>query len=335
VKDMPNQPDYASKAHRKRVLPSAPDEQHAFKRLFEIIRILRGPDGCPWDLKQTVETMRGYLIEESYEVIDAIQENSSEHLKEELGDVTLLILMMSYIEQQNGHFTVTEMLNEISDKLIRRHPHIFGDTSDAVLDEKQVKKTWDEIKKTEKKSKPSPFRYKTPPEHAGAYETPKSDQPSTRESLSLKKIPETSALRGVPRNAPPSDILYQLQKAASKVGFDWDDPLQTLDKVQEELLELRNEIEAFKKQNSGGNTEIERHRSDKLEEELGDLLFSVVNVSRKLGLHPDLAMRASAKKFAHRFVAMEQKLFDESLLPSTSNRDRMEQHWDSIKKQKP
>jgi tetrapyrrole methylase family protein / MazG family protein len=298
--------------------PCRTDE--AFERFMSILRVLRGENGCPWDLKQTVHTMKSYLLEETYEALDAIETGDSEAVKEELGDVALLVFMLAYIEEQDNKYTVVDVLNGISDKLVRRHPHVFGEDAGTAIDSQQVKHTWDIIKKAEKASRMN-------------FE--ESDGNISAKSGSSETVPSWSILADIPKNAPVTDQAYQIQKKVSKAGFDWDNPLQVLDKIQEELNELREELTRKSKDKTDYITagQNERNPESSLKsdpfvlEELGDLIFSVINAARKIGIHPDLALRKTVTKFVDRFVQIENAFKETAKKMSPENRDEMEAIW--------
>ncbi|WP_442602092.1 nucleoside triphosphate pyrophosphohydrolase [Paenibacillus sp. KN14-4R] len=243
----------------------------SFDRLHEIVAILRSPEGCPWDRDQTHTSIRNNLIEETYEVLETIDDDDPDAMREELGDLLLQVMFHSQIEEETGVFSIYDVIQAINEKLIRRHPHVFGDRNANNAEEALA--NWDGIKAEEKRSK----------------------------GIEPK---EQSILAGIPRDLPGLLKAWKLQKKAAKVGFDWPSALDVLDKVQEELTEVREAIE------SG-------HQPDQLEE-LGDLLFVIVNVARKLQIDPEEAIIAATRKFTDRFHYIEQglrlqgKSFDET-----------------------
>jgi len=253
--------------------------QESFESLCRIIETLRSPEGCPWDREQTPDSLASDFIEEVYEAVDAIRENDSDHLKEELGDVYLLVTMIAYMNQQIDNFSIEEVLDGISEKLVRRHPHVFGDAT--AEDSEQVLKQWEDIK------------------------------------VHVEGRPEKkSILHKVSKGLPPLERAYKLQKKAAKVGFDWPDINGVWDKVHEEIEEVR----AVKE----GNTEH-------LTEEIGDLLFSVVNIARYLGIDPAEAMHKCNQKFITRFSYVEKRMEDENLVMDGDNFLKMDQFWDESK----
>ena len=251
----------------------------AFERFFEIIRVLRGPHGCPWDIEQTPVTLKGFLLEEAFECIDSISSDDQSGVREELGDVLLIAIMIAYVYEQSGAFRVTDVLKDIGDKLVRRHPHVFGDA--VARDAERVKQQWEEIKVTVE-----------------------------------GKQSKTGILDGVKRNLPPLDTAAKLQRKAAKVGFDWKDHAPVVDKVREEIEELERELER-------GGTGIEH--------EIGDLLFSVVNLSRKLHIDPTLALHGANERFRGRFGYIESTLRGQGAEPSPELLDEMERLWNKAK----
>lgn len=233
-------------------------------RLREIMHTLRSPGGCPWDQEQTHESIRAQLLEECYEALEAIDQKDDVLLREELGDVLLHVVFHAQLAEERGVFTLDEVAQGIREKLVRRHPHVFGDdklkTSDEVL------KRWDELKKLEK------------PERKGA-------------------------LDGVPTLLPALMRAQEIQKKAAKVGFDWQELMPVLQKVREELDELESEVKAVGTQpDSSTSLKVTEKR---VAEELGDLLFSVVNLARHLKIDAEQTCRDATTKFSHRFEKVE------------------------------
>ncbi|MDR0472375.1 MAG: nucleoside triphosphate pyrophosphohydrolase [Treponema sp.] len=273
--------------------------EETFSRLCGIVKKLRGEDGCPWDREQSPQSLRGDLIEETYECIEAIDEKNPGHIREELGDLFLLITMISYMHEQEGLFSVSDVLNDVSEKLIRRHPHVFGElrvenqkgnlNSDKVLD------NWARIK-IEKEG----------------------------------RKPKNSALDEVSGALPPLDKAYQLQKKAAKQGFDWPDAAGVLDKLKEELSEVEEAALRYRAEqqtttgSSGNNTAA-------LEEELGDLLFSAVNLCRFLKIEPSLALQRTNAKFIKRFKHVERKMKECGKAMAAENLEIMDQFWNEAK----
>jgi tetrapyrrole methylase family protein/MazG family protein len=253
----------------------------AFKSLYDIVVRLRGPDGCPWDREQNSATLRECLIEETYECIEAIDEQNPTHIKEELGDLALLVTMLAYMHEEKGVFSVADVFQTICEKLIRRHPHVFGETK--VKDSDEVLVNWANIKITQEGRKP-----------------------------------KDSVLDEVSAGLPPLDRAWKLQKKAAKAGFDWPTLEGVAGKINEELGEV---MEA-----AGDKSD-----NEKVEEELGDLLFSVVNLCRYLKVEPSVALRRTNSKFIERFKHMEKKMKETGQEMKQENLALMDQYWNEAK----
>jgi tetrapyrrole methylase family protein/MazG family protein len=258
----------------------------AYKSLYDIIARLRGPGGCPWDQEQNPSSLRGDLIEETYECIEAIDENDPDHIKEELGDIFLLVTFLAYIHEEADVFSVADALQTACDKLVRRHPHVFGETK--VQNSAEVLSNWNKIKV---------------------------EQEGRR--------PKDSVLDEVSSGLPPLDRAWKLQKKAAKAGFDWPDIEGVAGKIQEELAEV---LEAAEKNADG--TDAARNKT---EEELGDLLFSAVNLCRYLKVEPSVALRRTNSKFIHRFKYMEKMMKETGQEMKRENLGLMDQHWNDAK----
>lgn len=257
----------------------------SFERLHEIVRILRSPGGCPWDIAQTHTSIRKNLIEETYEVLETIDEDDPDHMQEELGDLLLQIMLHAQMEEETGTFSVYDVIQGLNEKLIFRHPHVFGDLS--AEDAEAALQNWDAMKAEEKRNK----------------------------GIEPDKL---SALAGVPRDLPALMKAYKLQKKAAKVGFDWDHLDGAWAKVEEELQELKQAI-------SQGLDHAEQTL------ELGDLLFSIVNVSRFIGADPEEALSRTISKFTARFHYVENKLAEEGKTLLDSNLAQMDDLWNEAK----
>lgn len=248
-------------------------------RLVQIMAILRSPQGCPWDHKQTLQTLKNHLVEESHEVLDAIDSGSREKLCDELGDLLLQVVFQSQLCAEENAFTFDDVANAIVEKLIRRHPHVFGGVTVSGADE--VLKNWDEIKKTEKGGEPR------------------------------------STLEGVPKSLPALHRAHLIQKRAARAGFDWDSANGALEKLDEEIAEIRDAIA------TGDET--------KIRDELGDLLFSAVNVSRFLGHNPEEALHESIAKFSRRFQAVENEVSRTGKKMSGNTLAELDEIWNRVK----
>jgi tetrapyrrole methylase family protein/MazG family protein len=258
------------------------DYNKAFSRLYDVIVSLRAPDGCPWDREQTPSTLRKDLMEETYECIEAIDEKDPAHVKEELGDLFLLVTMISYMHEQENSFTLSDVLNNVSEKLIRRHPHVFGDVK--VSGSSEVLDNWAKIKI----------------EQEG-------------------RAPKDSILDEVSSALPPLDKAQKLQKKAAKLGFDWPDAAGVFAKIDEEL----NEVKEVLNQPEMNNEELEG--------ELGDLLFSVVNLCRFFKIDASVALQRTNNKFIKRFKHVEKRMKETNQSMEKENLQVMDSFWDEAK----
>ncbi len=245
----------------------------AFERLLNIMDDLR--EKCPWDKKQTLESLRHLTIEETYELADAILDNDLNELKGEIGDLMLHMVFYSKIGSEKGAFDITDVLNGICDKLVHRHPHIYGDVE--VNDEEEVKRNWEKLKLKEGKE---------------------------------------SVLSGVPRSLPALVKAGRIQDKVKGIGFDWDERSQVLAKVKEEVEELEVEVE---------------QGSDKIEEEFGDVLFSMINYARFININPETALERTNKKFIKRFQLMEKSIKEEGKSFDDMNLEQMDEYWNKAK----
>ena len=263
----------------KKGVPPPPADWKPIDRLVEIMRILRSPQGCPWDHKQTLETLREHLIEESHEVIDAINSGDRDQLREELGDLLLQVVFQAQIGREEGAFTFDDVANAITEKLIRRHPHVFGEVQVTGADE--VLKNWEAIKKAEKKDKPR------------------------------------ATLDGIPRSLPALHKAQLVQKRAARVGFDWETIDGAMDKLSEELGEVKDALEAKNDEAVG--------------EELGDILFATVNLCRFSGHNPEDLLHKTIEKFTRRFGYIEKKVHESGRQLTDCKIDELEQYWQQAK----
>ena len=258
-------------------MPTVPttDDIRRIGELVDVVRRLRSPQGCPWDREQTHASLRATMLEEAYEVLEAIDEQSMPKLREELGDVLLQVLMQSVIADEAGEFTVGDVADAVREKLVRRHPHVFGSTVVSGADE--VVRNW--------------------------------------EALKAEEYGRESALDGVQRSLPALQWAWSLQRRAANVGFDWPDVEGALEKVHEELEELRQAptVEAR-------------------EAEFGDLLFTLVNVARKLGMNPEDALRGTTGRFEARFRMMEQAARADGRTLKDLPLQELDQYWEAAKR---
>jgi tetrapyrrole methylase family protein/MazG family protein len=256
-------------------------QEEAFKGLYDVVARLRAPDGCPWDLEQSPASLRGDLIEETYECVEAIDEKEPAHIREELGDLFLLVTMLAYMHEQDGSFTVAETLEGITAKLIRRHPHVFAGVQ--VRDSAEVLENWARIKVEQEGRKP-----------------------------------KDSVLDEVSTALPVLDRAYKLQKKAAKTGFDWPDADGVFEKLAEEIGEVQSALR-------------EKDAPEKLEEELGDMLFSVVNLCRFLKVEPSVALQRTNAKFVKRFKYIEQEMKKTGQTMNRENSGLMDRFWNEAK----
>ena len=251
-----------------------------FDKLKEVVSILRDPEkGCPWDLKQTSKTLISGMIEEVYEVAEAVAIEDKKGLREELGDCLLHIMLQAKIASEEGYFEIEEVLNGITEKLIRRHPHIFGD--EKLTDAVEVKMRWEQIKLAEKKER-------------------------------------KSVLDGIPEAMPGLLQGQRMQEKAASVGFDWNDVEPVFDKIQEEIAEVK--------------VEIESNDREKLELEIGDLFFSVINLARKLRIDSESAIKSANRKFSRRFRQLEAELTKTGTKINEKSLEELDKIWDTVKK---
>lgn len=281
-------------------IPNNPDQ---FRRLAEIMECLLSDEGCPWDRKQTHETLKPYVIEEAYEVCEAIEHGDMGELKGELGDLGLQIVFHAALASRAGHFDLDDVYRSICEKLIRRHPHVFGDLQ--ADNAGQVLKNWEAIKRAEREA-------------------------------AAKDERRPSALDGVPAAMPGLQRAQRLQTKAARVGFDWKDIAPVLAKIREEIDELEAEmapladaIVAPIDQRDGGTTPPGR---EKLAGELGDLLFAIVNLARFLQVDPEQAIQQTNRKFLRRFHHIEAVLAERGKTPAESTLEEMDAIWEASKK---
>ena len=247
------------------------------ERLLYIMERLRDKNGgCPWDIRQTSESIAGYTVEEAYEVYDAVERRDDDALKEELGDLLLHVVFHARIAEESGKFDFADVARTVADKMIRRHPHVFG-TAENVPN-------WEALKRSEREQK-----------H------------------------QTGILDGIAKSLPAATRAYKLKNRAARVGFDWDSPSLVLDKIEEEMGELKNEI-------------AQPSHADQREDEMGDLLFACVNLARKLGIDPEKALKRTNAKFERRFGYIEKTLNERQKNFEETTLDEMEALWVEAKK---
>ncbi|MBB2905016.1 nucleoside triphosphate pyrophosphohydrolase [Agrobacterium pusense] len=263
-------------------------------RLIEIMEALRQPEtGCPWDVVQTFETIKPYTIEEAYEVADAIERGDMDDLCEELGDLLLQVVFHARIAEERGEFAFGDVVHAVTSKMIRRHPHVFAaseaDTPDS------VKLQWDRIKAEEKR-----------------------ERAARRARRGITEDFKAGFLGGVQRSQPALTEALKLQEQAARVGFDWSDPAPILDKIEEEIAELREALE--------------EGRPEKVSDELGDLIFALVNIGRHVKADPENALRGTNTKFRRRFNHIEKSLGENGETLEEASLERMEDLWQAAKR---
>lgn len=260
-------------------MPTPPTILKDFKSLVQIITDLRGPNGCPWDKEQTLETLTRYAIEEAHEYSQAVQKEGPEEIKDELGDLLLQVILNSQIAKEQNWFDIYDVIENLNQKMIRRHPHVFSDTK--VSGTKEVWENWDEIKKQEKQS---------------------------------KNMAQDGPFDGIPDSLPSTLRAHKLGSKSNKYNFDWQTPAQVMQKVDEELNELKEAIES--------------KDSKHTQEELGDLLFSLCQLARHLGTDAESSLSKANQKFESRFLKMWNTKKDLKTLTS----DQLEELWKNAKK---
>jgi tetrapyrrole methylase family protein/MazG family protein len=253
--------------------------KRSFAEVVELMARLRAPGGCPWDREQTHRTLRTYLLEETYEVLDAIERDDPEALKDELGDLLLQVVFHAQMAKEQGRFGIDEVLAGLHEKLVRRHPHVFGEGKAETA--QQVVHNWEALKARE-------------------------------------RVSNGSALEGVSEHLPALLEAYQLTRKAAQVGFDWEKAEDVLEKLDEEVGEVRKEMAADDR--------------ERVESELGDLLFVVVNLARKLGVDPEVALRRASRKFAERFRQVEGELARQGKRPQESTLKELDALWEKAKR---
>ncbi|MCG3778110.1 MAG: Nucleoside triphosphate pyrophosphohydrolase [Nitrospira sp.] len=276
-----------------------------FDKLVDLMASLRAPNGCPWDRKQTHESLKPYLLEETYEVLEILDRQDREKLPEELGDVLLQVLFHSQIAAEAGRFTIEDVLAQLADKMIRRHPHVFGNggTDTTPTNADQVVAKWEDIKRTER-------------------------QASGRAN---------SVLDGVPQALPALLRAYQIQTRAARAGFDWSHDTkgfeQILGKIEEEIQELRDAIQPLASNQTEPAATAAALRQEKIASELGDVLFSLVNLARFMKMNPEDALRQSANRFTQRVQFIEAQATQSGRSVSELSFAEMDQLWTEAKKQ--
>lgn len=267
-----------------------------FERLVALQARLRGPGGCPWDREQSHESLRKFLVEETYEVLDAMESGDEREFAGELGDLLLQVVFHSIVAEEAGSFTITDVIESIHDKMVRRHPHVFGNVRASTA--KDVLRNWEQVKAAER-----------------------ADKDQGKDSAEKRN---ESVLAGVPRSLPALLEADQLTQKASRIGFDWENLEGILEKLEEETIEL---VETVRQSRDG------RATTTRIEEEAGDLLFAAVNVARFLDVNPEIALKKANQKFKQRFQWMEAEAARAGRKLADFPRAEMEELWNTSKAQ--
>lgn len=266
----------------------------AFEDLVALQARLRGPNGCPWDREQTHASLKPFLVEEAYEVLDAMDSGVARKFAGELGDLLLQIVFHAEMAKEKGRFDITDVIRAVHTKMVRRHPHVFGTTKAQTSG--QVLKNWEQIKSEEREAE---------------------------SGKGSKKRAAESVLEGVPKGLPALIEAYQLSRRAANVGFDWENVGGVFEKLNEEARELRLALDRRDDANSGAE--------GKVEEEMGDLLFAAVNLARQAGVEPEIALKRASRKFMERFQWMENRAKDQGRRFAEVPRGEMEKLWNRSK----
>jgi len=307
-----------------------PTTGERFERAVQIMARLRAPGGCPWDREQTFDTIKPYTLEEAYEVLEAIDNRDWPELTGELGDLLLQVLFYSQMASEEGHFSVDDVLDRLSNKLVDRHPHVFGDVKADTPAE--VLRNWEALKAEEKKKRLAASGGKNP------------KQADDEQADVAQGLADQSVLAGVSSKMPALMEAYKLSSRAAHVGFDWPEMEGLFAKLAEETAELREELKAvpmlpLKGRSLGtgiagsGKPRVPPELRERLEDEVGDLFFVLVNIARFLTLDPESALRKTNRKFKRRFQWMEERLRASGRAPQQASMDELETLWQEAKQQ--
>jgi MazG family protein len=308
-----------------------PTTGERFERVVQIMERLRAPDGCPWDREQTFDTIKPYTLEETYEVLEAIDNRDWPELTGELGDLLLQVLFYSQMAREDGHFSVDDVLDRLSNKLIDRHPHVFGDVKAATTGE--VLRNWEALKAREKAKKNADAGQGADVKGAGA---------TGQEGASQDH--DASILAGVSSKVPALMEAFKLSSRASVVGFDWPTVEGLFEKLNEEIAELRAELSRGGLETGSiappgkgiagsGKPKFKAEEQERIEGEVGDLFFVMVNIARYLSLDPESALRKTNRKFKRRFQWMEVRLRTSGRSPQQASIEELETLWKEAKQQ--
>jgi MazG family protein len=299
-----------------------------FERVVAIMERLRAPGGCPWDREQTFDSIKPYTLEETYEVLEAIDNRDWDELTGELGDLLLQVLFYSEMAKEQGTFSIDDVLDRLSGKLVDRHPHVFGDVKADTSAE--VKRNWEALKVAERKKRPS--------RESASAAAADSNQPNDG---SLPND-DGSILAGISSKMPSMLEASKLSSRAAQIGFDWPNVEGLFDKLHEEVDELKEQLKEFpapgpRPQSRGvagsGRQVVAEKLQARLEEEVGDLFFVVVNIARYLSVDPESALRKTNRKFKRRFQSMEERLRETGRAPDQAAMDELERLWQQAKRE--
>ena len=293
---------------------ASPQDHPAFDQFVATISALRAPDGCPWDREQTHSSIAHNMIEEAYEAVDAIEADDAVHLREELGDVLLQVVLQSQIAADAGRFTIDDVAADVNEKMVRRHPHIFGD-ADAE-NAAEVLDLWDQVKMAERQAKAE--------RSTGEDGSPAAARPAA--------APAPGLLDGVPTSFPALMQAQKISRKAAAAGFEWETLDDVWAQVESEIAELNEAYGSAPKAANGkvaGKTDAAAH----VEEEFGDVLFSLVNVARRMGIDSENALRASCRKFRHRWAYMEAAAASEGQRIEELSTARQNELWQAAKRE--
>ncbi|HXJ91875.1 MAG TPA: nucleoside triphosphate pyrophosphohydrolase [Terriglobia bacterium] len=287
-----------------------PQGGHLADRLVELMALLRGPDGCPWDRAQDYDSMKALLLEEAYEVIDAVNQRDFAGLEDELGDLLFQVVFCSRLAEEEGRFTLADVMERLYSKLVRRHPHVFGERKARNAEE--ALKSWNAVKEKERND----ARRQNSEGSAVAQAQPGAGDKSEQESL----------LDGIAETLPSTLEAHELGVRVAEVGFDWPRAANVLDKVEEELGELKQELRKAEEDC------VHVQARGRIEEELGDLLFSLSQLARHLGTDPESCLRRGNQKFRSRFQALERELARRGRRPGDCDLEELEAVWNDVKR---
>ena len=310
-----------------------PTTGERFERAVQIMERLRGPGGCPWDREQSFDSIKPYTLEETYEVLEAIDNRDWPELTGELGDLLLQVLFYSEMAREAGHFSIDDVLDRLSNKLVGRHPHVFGDVKADTAAE--VLRNWEALKAQEKK------RSEDKKMLDGRAEATVEDAGTNTQPLESASLPAASILAGVSSKMPALLEAHKISSRAARVGFDWTNIEGLFEKLAEETTELREELHKEKATGhdsppgkgiaSSGKPQLSLDLHERLEDEVGDMLFVLVNIARFLALDPESALRKTNRKFRRRFQWMEHRLRERGRGPEQANMSELEELWQKSK----